>query len=68
MDECTSLLRGGELFGKEVLTPGKADQSQLYALVRRADPDLAMPPKEAEKLTKEQTWWIRDWINGGANP
>ena len=23
-------------------------------------------PKEADKLTEEQTWWIRDWINEGA--
>ena len=25
-----------------------------------------MPPKEADKLTEEQTWMIRDWINAGA--
>ena len=25
-----------------------------------------MPPKEAEKLTREQANWIRDWINEGA--
>ena len=27
---------------------------------------MEMPPKEADKLTEEQTWWIRDWINEGA--
>ena len=25
-----------------------------------------MPPKEADKLSEEATWWIRDWINEGA--
>lgn len=61
-----STIAGGELFGDEVLQPGKAAESALYAMVIRSDPDYAMPPKEAEKLTEQQTWWIRDWINGGA--
>lgn len=60
------LLAGGELYGEEVLRPGKAEESILYAMVTRTDPDYAMPPKEAEKLTEEETWWVRDWINGGA--
>ena len=25
-----------------------------------------MPPKEADQLTPEQQWWIRDWIDEGA--
>ncbi|MCA9047764.1 MAG: DUF1549 domain-containing protein, partial [Planctomycetaceae bacterium] len=61
-----AVLRGGESFAGEVLIPGKAERSQLYLVVRREDPDFAMPPKEAEKLTEEQTLQIRDWINAGA--
>ena len=60
------LLRGGESFGREVVVPGAANESYLYAMVRRTEPDFEMPPKQSEKLTEQQTWWIRDWINGGA--
>lgn len=61
-----SALRGGDSFGKEVLVPGDAANSYLYATVRRSEEGFEMPPKEAEKLTQEETWAIRDWINGGA--
>ena len=60
------LLAGGESFGGDAVVPGNADESYLYSMVTRTEPDFAMPPKEAERLTEEQTWWIRDWINGGA--
>ena len=59
-------LRGGETLGGRVLLPGDAEKSQLLAVVQRRVPDLEMPPKESEKLSEEETWWIRDWINGGA--
>ena len=59
-------LKGGETFGKEVLIPGKAEKSMLYLTAIREEPDFEMPPKEADKLTKEQAWFIRDWINAGA--
>ena len=61
-----SLLRGGETHGRNALIPGNAAKSKLHEMVRRLDPDAAMPPKEAERLTQQQIWWIRDWINGGA--
>ena len=61
-----AVLRGGDAFGEEVLVPRKASESYLYSVVRRDEPDYEMPPKEAERLTREQTWWIRDWIDGGA--
>ncbi|MEZ6127914.1 MAG: PSD1 and planctomycete cytochrome C domain-containing protein [Planctomycetaceae bacterium] len=61
-----ALLAGGESFGEAVIVPGKAEDSALYAMVKRTEPDFAMPPKESEKLTQQETWWIRDWINGGA--
>jgi mono/diheme cytochrome c family protein len=61
-----SLLLGGETYEDEVLIPGKGEKSFLYILTTRVEDDMEMPPKEADKLTKEQTWWIRDWINEGA--
>ena len=61
-----SMLRGGETYEDEVLIPGKGEKSFLYILSTRVEEDMEMPPKEADKLTKEQTWWIRDWINEGA--
>ncbi len=59
------MLEGGETSG-DVLVPGKADKSLLYIAAAWKDPDYEMPPKEADKMTEEQTWVIRDWINGGA--
>ena len=61
-----ALLKGGETFGEEVLLPGKGEASLLYRVAARLEEDYEMPPKEADKLTEEQTWWIRDWINAGA--
>ncbi len=61
-----SMLRGGETYEDEVLIPGKGEKSFLYILATRVEKDMEMPPKEADKLTQQQTWWIRDWINEGA--
>ncbi len=61
-----SLKKGGETFGHEVLIPGDAAASILYTTVTREEEDYEMPPKEAEKLTQEETWLIRDWIDSGA--
>ena len=60
-----SMLRGGTS-SKQVLVPGSAGASLLYETVRRSNPKLLMPPKENDRLTEEQVWKIRDWINGGA--
>jgi len=60
-----SMLRGGNT-SNEVLVPGNAGGSLLYRAVRRTDPKLQMPPKETDRLTEEETWRIRDWINAGA--
>ncbi|MDA1048999.1 MAG: PSD1 and planctomycete cytochrome C domain-containing protein [Planctomycetota bacterium] len=59
------MLAGGET-SDQVLVPGKAEQSLLYVATTWKDPDLEMPPKENDRLTQEQTWFIRDWINEGA--
>ncbi|MEM7014822.1 MAG: PSD1 and planctomycete cytochrome C domain-containing protein, partial [Verrucomicrobiota bacterium] len=61
-----AMLKGGETFGEEILVDEKGVESWLYLSVTREDEDYAMPPKEADKLSQEQQWWIRDWINAGA--
>ncbi|MDA1164291.1 MAG: PSD1 and planctomycete cytochrome C domain-containing protein [Planctomycetota bacterium] len=61
-----AMLKGGESFTDEVLVPGKGEKSFLYIATTRSEEGFEMPPKEAERLTEEQTWWIRDWINAGA--
>ena len=61
-----ALLKGGESFEDEVVIPGKGEQSFLYVVTTRSEEGYEMPPKEAERLTQEQQWWIRDWINEGA--
>ena len=61
-----AMLKGGESFGNEVLMPGKGEQSYLYIVTTRVEEGYEMPPKESEQLTKEETWWIRDWIKDGA--
>lgn len=59
------MLKGGDS-GEKVLIPGKGNESLLYKVTTWSSPDFEMPPKESDKLTKEQTWLIRDWINEGA--
>lgn len=59
------LLRGGES-GAAALVPGDAPASLLYTAVAGLSSDYRMPPKENDRLTEEQAWWLRDWINAGA--
>ena len=61
-----SILRGGEIFEDEVLIPGQGEKSYLYILSTRVEEDLEMPPKESDKLTKDENGWIRQWIDYGA--
>jgi len=60
------MMAGGK-FGDPAITPGNAADSLLYQAVTWEDPDLQMPKKENDRLTDEQTWWIRDWIDQGAS-
>ncbi len=60
-----SMLRGGTS-SKPALVPGNAGASLLYEAVRKTNPKLQMPPKDTDRLTEEQAWKIRDWINAGA--
>ena len=59
------MLLGGES-SDEVLVPGDGNGSLMYIATTRTLEDYEMPPKEADKLTEEQTWLIRDWIDAGA--
>lgn len=61
-----TMLKGGESFAEETLMPGKGKESFLYIATTRSEEGFEMPPKEAERLTEEQSWWIRDWIDAGA--
>ena len=60
------LLLGGDGFG-DVLVPGDAEASFMMTAIRWEDPDYEMPPKENDRLTEEQIWILRDWINDGAH-
>jgi mono/diheme cytochrome c family protein len=60
-----SALRGGDS-GEPALVPGEPDKSRLYTAVTRRDPDLAMPPKENDKLSVADVETIRRWIAAGA--
>ncbi|MBW3595749.1 MAG: PSD1 and planctomycete cytochrome C domain-containing protein [Planctomycetes bacterium] len=59
------MLRGGES-GQVLLQPGDAAASLLYTATTGDNPDYQMPPKENDRLSEEQTWRLRDWINAGA--
>ncbi len=59
------LLKGGDS-GKKLIIPGRGNKSLLYLMTTWSGPDFEMPPKESDRLSKEQTWLIRDWINEGA--
>ena len=61
-----ALLKGGDSFAEEVVILGKGEESFLYLVTTRTEEDFEMPPKEADQLTEEEQWWIRDWIDHGA--
>jgi hypothetical protein len=57
------LLKGGES-EEPAIVPGKPELSLLYKAVLWED--LEMPPKENDRLTKQEIRYIHDWITGGA--
>ena len=61
-----SMLAGGDNFEDKVLVPGNAGASALFRTAKRSEEGYEMPPKEAEALSQEQYWHLRDWINAGA--
>ncbi|MCX8238006.1 MAG: PSD1 and planctomycete cytochrome C domain-containing protein [Akkermansiaceae bacterium] len=61
-----AVLKGGDEFEEQVLFPGDPSKSHLYLVTTRTVEDYEMPPKEADKLSREESWVIRDWIKAGA--
>lgn len=59
-----AMLKGGE---SEVtaLVPGKPHESPLYKAILWED-GMEMPPKENDRLSKEETEYFRKWIESGA--
>lgn len=66
MRSLEAILKGGDEFEDKVLTPGDPSKSHLYLVTTRTVEDYEMPPKEADKLSQEESWFIRDWIKAGA--
>jgi mono/diheme cytochrome c family protein len=50
-----ALLKGGENL-TNVLVPGNAKASQLVVAMTWENPDLEMPPKENDRLTRNGLW------------
>ena len=59
------VLQGGQS-GQPAIVPGDADASPLVRAVSRESPELAMPPKENDRLSPEAIAHLRDWIDQGA--
>lgn len=51
---------------EHALTGGRSAESRLIHAVARIDPDLAMPPKEADRLSAAEVGKLRAWIDQGA--
>ncbi len=62
LDTRDGVLKGGE--SGPALVPGNAETSRLIKAVRRADPDLQMPPKTS--LTARQVADLVAWVKMGA--
>ena len=58
-------LQGGENI-KNLLIPGKPEESFLMKVIRWEDPDYEMPPKENDRLNPQQIQEIETWIRNGA--
>ncbi|HVA46236.1 MAG TPA: PSD1 and planctomycete cytochrome C domain-containing protein [Pirellulales bacterium] len=58
-------LKGGAS-GQPAFTAGDPDASPLYVAVSRRNAELAMPPKDNDKLSPDEIGAIRQWITGGA--
>ena len=57
------MIKGGESEEPAIIS-GNPDESPLYQAVMWDG--LEMPPKENDRLTDEQTQWVRRWIEVGA--
>jgi hypothetical protein len=53
--------------GKAVIVPGKSSESEFVSRISSADPDDLMPPaKSNRKLTPEQIFLLKRWVDEGA--
>ncbi|MCB0688008.1 MAG: PSD1 domain-containing protein [Saprospiraceae bacterium] len=59
------LLSGGRS-GSAAVVPGNSEASTLVHVIKRLDPETAMPPKAAERLSAEEIELFSKWIDGGA--
>jgi len=65
LDTKANTMKGGE--NGVVIVPGQPDKSPLYtSTILPPDDDNVMPPK-GDKLTKEQSELLSNWIKAGAN-
>ncbi len=60
------VLAGGDSFDTDVVLLGDGRHSILYLSTTRQIEDYEMPPKQADQLSEQQQWFIRDWIDAGA--
>ena len=65
LDSPAFIRKGGDS-GEPLFVPGKREESFLYKLVSRTDPEEAMPPKEKDALSKNEIEKIGLWIDQGA--
>jgi len=64
LDSLAAILKGGETSPAIVL--GKPEDSLLIKAVAYSDPDMQMPPKATEQLSKDQVETLAQWIKMGA--
>ncbi len=64
LDSKEATFKGGK--DGVVITPGKADKSEVYRRITLPAGDDDVMPNKGDVLTKAQTDLIRDWINQGA--
>lgn len=56
-----------DAIGRNAITPGKPDESELITRIFSTDPDELMPPEKSHKvLTAAQKELLRRWITEGA--
>ena len=57
-----------DLGGRQAVTPGAPDSSEVMARITASDPDVRMPPPDSGlALTEAQVEIVRRWIAGGAH-
>lgn len=64
VDHIDAILKGGDT--GPALVKGDSEASLIIEVVRRDDPDFAMPPKEKDALSEEQVADLAKWIAMGA--